>query len=61
MPDPEESPRSLVSRSAAAVVLVVLLVAGALSAWVLVSADFDHARRDPATLPITTSPDDAPR
>jgi hypothetical protein len=60
MPEPENPPRSLISRSAAAIVLIVLVAAGALSAWMLLRADFDHARRDPATLPITTSPDDAP-
>jgi hypothetical protein len=60
MADPEEPPRSLISRPAATIVLIIVLAAGALSAWMLVNADFEHARRDPATLPITTSPDDAP-
>jgi len=49
MPDPEEPPRSLISRSAATIVLIVVLGAGALSAWMLVSADFEQTRRGPPT------------
>ncbi len=61
MPDPEELPRNLVSRPAATLLLIILVGAGALSAWALLRADFDHAKRDPATLPIATPPGDAPR
>jgi hypothetical protein len=44
---PADQPGSLISRPFAALVLVIVLAASALSAWLLVTADFESAQRRP--------------